>query len=123
LTSSTRPSELVNSAAAAANMVGSRAYHAASSAGEKPAETGSGTDPTLSGSTSTSRATFRNRPNGPAHLLAPEAGWAIASLGSSSTAAMSACSFGAAAAVTPSTIVVWVLPSAVRLTIWHPVAP
>jgi hypothetical protein len=33
---------------------------------------------------------------------------------------MSARSRGAAAAAVPNTTVVWVLPPAVRLTIWHP---
>ena len=36
---------------------------------------------------------------------------------------MSARSFGAAAAAGPSTIVDWVLPSAVMLTVWQPLAP
>ena len=36
---------------------------------------------------------------------------------------MSARSFGAAADAAPSTIAVWVLPPAVMLTVWHPLAP
>ena len=36
---------------------------------------------------------------------------------------MSARSFGAAVAAAPSIIVLWVVPSAVRLTAWHPLAP
>ena len=36
---------------------------------------------------------------------------------------MSAPSFGAAADAVPSTIVDWVWPLAVRLTVWHPLAP
>jgi len=36
---------------------------------------------------------------------------------------MSVRSLGAAADALPDTIVDWVLPSAVRLTVWHPLAP
>jgi hypothetical protein len=36
---------------------------------------------------------------------------------------MSARSLGAAADAVPNTIVDWVLPSAVRVTVWHPLAP
>jgi len=36
---------------------------------------------------------------------------------------MSARSRGAAAAAVPNTMVGWVFPSAVRLTVWHPLAP
>jgi hypothetical protein len=39
------------------------------------------------------------------------------------TAAITACSFGAAVDAEPNTIVDWVLPSAVMLTVWHPLAP
>ena len=57
----------MNSAPAAPNIVGSCAYHAASSAGEKAREAGSGTDTTLSGSTlsaCTHRVTTRHQPAG-----------------------------------------------------------
>ncbi len=36
---------------------------------------------------------------------------------------MSACSFGASADAAPNTIMDWVLPTAVMLTVWHPLAP
>jgi hypothetical protein len=39
------------------------------------------------------------------------------------TAAMSALSLGAAADAGPNTSVDWILPSAVMLTVWHPLAP
>ena len=51
-------------------------------------------------------------------------GWGAATIDARSprTEAMSARSFGAAADAVPNTIVDWVLPSAVRLTVWHPLA-
>jgi hypothetical protein len=43
--------------------------------------------------------------------------------GTPRTAAIAASSLGAAADAEPNTIVDWVLPSAVMLTCWHPLAP
>jgi hypothetical protein len=59
---------------------------------------------------------------GPPGLIC-DPGWYTADLGSPRTAAMSACRCGAAAAAVPNTIVARVLPPAVMLTVWHPLAP